>query len=133
VYPSFSAVVFSEVSKKGAKEDGYLSVEEAALLRMNPELLMLSACETGLGKLSRGDGVVGLTRAFHVAGAKRVGVTLWQVNDRGTMEFMKKFYRRAVKEGMDYGEALVETRREFMRSGEFGDPYYWAGFVLYGE
>jgi tetratricopeptide (TPR) repeat protein len=101
VYPSLSFVVFSEVSglTKSA-EDGYLTVEEAALLNLNADFVNLSACETGLGKIEQGDGVIGLTRAFQVAGANMVGVTLWTVEDKATMEFMVSVYEKVYKKGV---------------------------------
>lgn len=136
-FPSYSAVVFSEVSRKmKTGEDGYLSVEEVALLKLEAEIVNLSACETGLGKVVKGDGVVGLTRAFQVAGANRVGVTLWQVDDEATMEFMVRVYSRVVKERMDFGAAYRATKREFIMSKEYEQyrsPYFWSGFILYGE
>jgi CHAT domain-containing protein len=133
-FPSFSAVVFSDVSKGiKTKEDGYLSVEEAALLKLEADILNLSACETGLGRIVSGDGVIGLTRAFQVAGANSVGVTLWQVADDATRDFMIGVYTKKEKKGMSFGKAFNETKREFIKSKEFREPYFWSPFVLYGE
>jgi CHAT domain-containing protein len=127
-------VVFSEVFglTKNA-EDGYLTVEEAALLNLNADFVNLSACETGLGKIEQGDGVIGLTRAFQVAGANMVGVTLWTVDDKATMKFMVSVYEKVYKKGKSYIEAYAETKREFMRSQQYSSPYYWCPFVLYGQ
>ncbi len=80
-----------------------------------------------------GDGVVGLTRAFQVAGANRVGVTLWQVDDEATKDFMISVYTKVVKEKKSFREAYVETKREFIVSKKYSAPYYWSPFVLYGE
>jgi CHAT domain-containing protein/Tfp pilus assembly protein PilF len=133
-YPSFSSVIFSEVSGLvKSPEDGYLSVEEAALLNFNADIVNLSACETGLGKIVQGDGVIGLTRAFNVAGANRVGVTLWTVDDKATMKFMIAVYEKVYKQGKTYIEAYTETKREFRRSKQYNSPYYWSPFVLYGQ
>ncbi len=131
-YPGYSAVVFSEVSGKvkGSRDDGYMSVEETALLNMQSDIVILSACETGLGRLVSGDGVIGLTRAFQVAGSNKVLVTLWPVSDDATEEFMVLFYGK-VRVGMSYSEALVKVKDEFRRSANYGAPYFWAGFVLY--
>lgn len=139
-YPAYSAVVFSEVSGKlkDSNDDGYMSVEETALLSLQSEIVVLSACETGLGRMVSGDGVIGLTRAFQVAGSNRVLVTLWPVSDEATEAFMISFYAK-VRAGMSYSRALVRVKEEFRRSdgsGASGDvdysaPYYWAGFVLY--
>src|SRR5208337_2363231 len=100
-YPAYSAVVFSEVSGKlkNSKDDGYLTVEETALLNLQSDIVVLSACETGLGRMVRGDGVIGLTRAFQVAGSNRVLVTLWSVSDDATEQFMVSMYAK-VKAGM---------------------------------
>ena len=132
--PSYSAVVMSEVSGAvKSPEDGYLSVPEVALMKLQADIVNLSACETGLGRIVQGDGVVGLARAFQEAGANRVGVTLWEVADEPTRIFMVGVYRRAVLMKMPFGAAVSETKREFIRSREFGDPYFWSAFVLYGR
>jgi len=132
--PSYSAVVMSEVSGTvKSAEDGYLSVPEVALMKLQADIVNLSACETGLGKIVQGDGVVGLARAFQEAGANRVGVTLWEVADEPTKNFMVGVYRRAVHMKMTFGAAVSETKREFIRSREFSDPYFWSAFVLYGR
>src|SRR5208283_5627419 len=107
----YSAVVLSEVSgalQGKSAEDGYLTVEEVALLRLKADMVELSACETGLGKVVLGDGVIGLTRAFLVAGANRVGATLWVVDDLATKDFMVRVYGLVEKEGIDYAEAQGE-------------------------
>jgi tetratricopeptide (TPR) repeat protein len=133
-YPSFSSIIFSEVSKAlPGPEDGYLTVEEAALLKLEVELVNMSACETGLGKIVRGDGVVGLTRALLVAGSNRVGVTLWSVADDATSEFMVQVYKKVVKEKKSIKQAYHETKLEFIRSNNFSSPYFWSPFVLYGS
>ena len=131
-YPLYSALVFSEVSGKitDSDEDGYLTVEDTSLLNLQSEIVVLSACETGMGKFVSGDGVTGLTRAFQVAGAKRVLVTLWKVDDEATKDLMTGMYRK-VKDGASYREAIVKTKEEFRKSGKYEKPYYWAGFVLY--
>ncbi|MCX7024192.1 MAG: tetratricopeptide repeat protein [Spirochaetes bacterium] len=132
--PEFSAVVLSESSggTPGSAEDGYLSVEEAALLKLDADLLTLSACETGLGKEVRGDGVVGLTRAFMTAGADRALVTLWKVDDAATRDFMVAAYSRMVKDGKSVKRAIAETKRDFAASKGRASPYWWAAFTLYG-
>jgi tetratricopeptide (TPR) repeat protein len=137
VYPSLSSIVFSEVSGLiKSSEDGYLSVEEAALLDLNADIVNLSACETGLGKIAQGDGVIGLTRAFQVAGANMVGVTLWTVDDEATKQYMISIYEKVYKQKKSYVEAYAETKREFMHSkqySQFSSPSYWSPFVLYGQ
>jgi CHAT domain-containing protein len=93
----------------------------------------MSACETGLGKIVRGDGVVGLTRALLVAGSNRVGVTLWSVADDATSQFMLQVYKKVVKEKKSFKQAYHETKLEFIRSNNFSSPYFWSPFVLYGS
>jgi len=131
-YPAYSAVVFSEVSGKlkESKDDGYMSVEETALLNLRSDIVVLSACETGMGRLVNGDGVIGLSRAFQVAGSKRVLVTLWPVNDSATEEFMVSMYAK-VRGGTSYREAMIMVKDEFRKSAKYSAPYFWAGFVLY--
>ena len=86
-----------------------------------------------LGRLVKGEGVLGLSRAFQVAGANRVGATLWQVADEATREFMVRVYTRIVTRGMGYAEAVALTKREFMGDPRYAEPYYWSPFVLYGN
>lgn len=128
-----SSVLFSEVSGalKDSNDDGYLTISETALLNLNADLVCLSACETGLGEMKAGDGMVGLTRAFMVAGAKQVGASLWCVDDEATAKFMSSMYEKVVKNGMDYPTAYQKTKAEFRKDEDFEHPYYWSAFVLY--
>jgi CHAT domain-containing protein len=128
-----SGIVLSEVSGLiESEEDGYLTISEAAVLEMGSRIVVLSGCETGLGKVKRGDGVVGLARAFMVAGSDGVGVSLWSISDEATVEFMRGVYGRVIEGGKSFGEAYQEEKWEFRgRGGEWRHPYYWAGFMLY--
>jgi CHAT domain-containing protein len=131
---AYSSVVFSEVSgRTKTGEDGYLSVPEIAALRFSSDVVTLSACETGLGKFVRGDGVAGLARAFQEAGSARVNVTLWQVADVPTQRFMIALYKRMSAAKSSYSKAMSDTKKEFIRSKEYSDPYFWSSFVLYGD
>ena len=127
-----SSVLFSEVSGKlfESSDDGYLTIGEAASLNLNAQMVCLSACQTGLGEVKKGEGMVGLSRAFMVAGSKNVGVTLWSVDDAATAEFMTRMYKK-VKRGMTYSEAYRKVKNEFRNSDEYNHPYYWAAFVVY--
>ena len=127
-----SSVLFSEVSGKltESDDDGYLTIGEAASLNLNAQMVCLSACQTGLGEVKKGEGMVGLSRAFMVAGSKNVGVTLWSVDDAATAEFMARMYKK-VKGGMSYSEAYRKVKNEFRNSDEYSHPYYWAAFVVY--
>ena len=97
--PELSTIVLSLYDEQGRPQDGFLRAHEVYNLELPAELVTLSACETGLGKLTRGEGLVSLTRGFMYAGAARVVVSLWSVNDRATAELMTKFYRRMLVEG----------------------------------
>ncbi|MCU0607821.1 MAG: CHAT domain-containing protein, partial [Candidatus Edwardsbacteria bacterium] len=135
--PELSAVVLSQYDPPRGGEDGYLRVPEVAGLELNADLVNLSACETGLGKIYGGEGVVGLTQAFLLAGANGLSVSLWQVADESTMRFMVALYRLVRETGMPYPAAFAAIRRQFI-SGEVGggayqNPYFWAPFVYYGQ
>lgn len=113
-------------------EDGLLQVYEIFNLKINAELVVLSACETGLGKEVRGEGLIGLSRAFLYAGTPRVVVSLWQVADRSTAELMVRFYEH-LTQGMDKTESLRQAKLELLEEGRLAHPYYWAPFILIGK
>lgn len=129
-----TSLLFSEISGKFAEtsgEDGYLTIPESAVLNLRADIVCLSACETALGEIKAGDGVVGLSRAFMVAGARHVGASLWEVDDTATAEFMRRMYEKVVQKGMDYVAAYQQTKAEFRKDDDFSHPVYWAAFVLY--
>jgi CHAT domain-containing protein len=135
--PELSSVVLSQYDPPRNGEDGYLRVSEVAGLDLNADMVNLSACETGLGKIYGGEGVVGLTQAFLLAGANGLSVSLWQVADESTMRFMVGIYRLVKQTGKPYPQAIAEIKRQFI-SGEIGNgayqnPYFWAPFVYYGQ
>lgn len=129
--PELSALILSQ-TKDEKKDDGFLRMEEIEQLQLKAQFVNLSACETGLGKLYEGEGVVGLAQSFLIAGAKGVSSSLWQVADDSTATFMKNFY----KEKGSYKHKLHQMKLRFL-NGEFGEayrhPYYWAPFVYYGD
>lgn len=131
--PDLSAVVLSLVDKNGQAQNGFLRLHEIYNLNLPAELVVLSACETGLGKDVRGEGLIGLTRGFLYAGARRVVVSLWPVNDPATAALMQKFYRGMLKENLRPAAALAKAQAEMSRDARWRSPYYWAGFVLQGE
>jgi CHAT domain-containing protein len=106
---------------------------EIANLDLNAEFVNLSACETGLGSLYSGEGVVGLTQAFLVAGAGGLSVSLWQVADESTMQFMIGLYKLVQDRGLSYHKAMSEMKRSFIKEGKFSRPFFWAPFVYYGN
>ena len=130
--PQFTGVVLSLVGNKTG--DGFLRTDEVFNLHLGGPLVMLSACETGLGKEKRGEGVMGLTRAFMYAGAPTVGVSLWSVADRSTAELMTDFYRRLLATNAGSTSSALRGAQLAMISGKkYSAPFYWAPFVLVGD
>ena len=132
-HPQLSGIVLSLVDERGQPQDGFLRLHEIFNLRLPAELVVLSACQTGLGKEVKGEGLVGLTRGFMYAGAARVVASLWRVDDAATAELMKRFYRRMLKDGMRPAAALRAAQVEMWRRPQWRSPFYWGGFVLQGE
>jgi CHAT domain-containing protein len=114
-----------------SNEDGFLTVSEIYGLKLNADLVTLSACETGLGPRVQGEGVVGLSRAFMTAGAHSVLVSLWEVADESTALLMEEFYR-LLAQGIDKLEALKKAK-EYLRMKGYKNPYFWAPFILIGD
>jgi CHAT domain-containing protein len=131
--PQFTGVVLSLVGNKS--NDGFLRTDEIFNLKMNPSLVMLSACETGLGKEKRGEGVIGLTRAFMYAGAPTVGVSLWSVADKSTADLMTDFYKRylSLAKPAAASSAMRDAQLSMISAKKYSAPFYWAPFVLVGE
>lgn len=132
-HPEFSGLVFSLVNQSGRPLNGFLELEDIYNLRLNADLVVLSACETGLGKDIKGEGLVGLTRGFMYAGAPRVVASLWKVDDVATAELMKRFYRFMLQNRLAPAAALREAQLKMSTQRRWADPYYWAGFVIQGE
>ncbi|MCA1567816.1 MAG: CHAT domain-containing protein [Acidobacteria bacterium] len=130
--PQFTGVVLSLVGNR--EGDGFLRTDEIFNLRLGSPLVMLSACETGLGRERRGEGVIGLTRAFMYAGAPTVGVSLWSVSDKSTADLMTDFYRRLLTKGSPAPAAAMRAAQVAMIEGKkYSAPFYWAPFVLVGD
>jgi CHAT domain-containing protein len=131
--PQFTGVVLSLVGNK--TDDGFVRTDEVFNLRLGSPLVMLSACETGLGKEKRGEGVMGLTRAFMYAGAPTVGVSLWSVADKSTADLMTDFYKRLLStgEGTTSSSALRGAQLAMISGKRYSAPFYWAPFVLVGD
>ncbi len=134
-HPEWSALIFS---KEQQPDDGFLFVGEIYNLQINSSLVALSACETGLGKISRGEGVIGMARAFFYAGAQNLLISLWKVSDMATKDLMIQFYRsllaqtQLIDENTSYSEALRQAKLWMINNG-FSHPYYWASFILIGK
>jgi len=135
VVPELSAVVMSifEPERVG---DGYLRTDEISQLNIKADFVNLSACETGLGKIYGGEGVVGLTQSFLIAGANGLSVSLWSVADNSTSVFMVEMYKNVLNNNMTYYEAMAEVKRNFI-NGKYNkawkNPFFWAPFVYYGR
>jgi CHAT domain-containing protein len=132
-YPELSGVLLSMFDERGRPQDGFLRAHEFYNLKLSADLVVLSACQTGLGKEIRGEGLVGLTRGIMYAGAPRVVVSLWDVSDAGTAELMTRFYRGMLKEGKRPAEALQAAQVSMLGDERFAAPYFWAAFTLQGE
>lgn len=130
--PQFSGLVLSLVGNKN-DDDGFLRTSEVFNLKLGAPLVMLSACESGLGKVKRGEGVIGLTRAFMYAGAPTVGVTLWSVADKPTAELMTDFYQQFLGPNPSPSNAMREAQLGMISGKKYSAPFYWAPFVLVGE
>jgi len=130
--PQFTGVVLSLVGNKS--NDGFLRTDEIFNLKLGSPMVMLSACETGLGKEKRGEGVIGLTRAFMYAGAPTVGVSLWSVADKSTADLMTDFYKRLLSATpQSPGAAMRDAQLAMINGKKYSAPFYWAPFVLVGE
>jgi CHAT domain-containing protein/tetratricopeptide (TPR) repeat protein len=131
-----SGLVLSLVDDQGRRQNGYLRAFEIFNLNLSAEVVTLSACQTGLGKDVRGEGLVGLTQAFMYAGAKRVVMSLWSVDDASTAALMTSFYHGMLKEGKRPAEALRAAQIEMLTHSahkQWQSPYYWAPFIIEGD
>lgn len=132
-HPELSGLVLSLVDKKGNSQNGFLRTQDLYLLKIRPQMVVLSACQTGLGKQVENEGLIGLTRGFLANGTPRVIATLWKVDDAATAEFMNRFYRALLKEKQSPSTALRAAQNELRQIPRFSHPRFWAGFVLTGE
>jgi CHAT domain-containing protein/tetratricopeptide (TPR) repeat protein len=131
--PELSGIVLSLVDEAGGAQEGFLRAYEIFNLKLNAELVVLSACSTALGKDIKGEGLAGLTRGFMYAGTPRVIASLWNVRDEATAELMKRLYRNMLIGKSSPAAALREAQVSMWREPRWAAPYYWAGFVLQGE
>ncbi len=128
-HPQFSGIVLSLVDQKGQQQDGFLRLSDIYNLKLPVDLVVLSACQTGLGKDVQGEGLIGLTRGFMYAGASGVVASLWKVDDEATAELMKHFYAGLFDKGLTPAAALREAQLALRQQKRWHEPYYWAGFV----
>lgn len=129
--PDLSSLVLAQ--RNNSEEDGMLRAAEINNLKLNADLVVLSACQTGLGKLVRGEGIIGLTRAFMYAGTPSVMVSLWSVSDISTAELMGEFYEGLIRHKLSKTDALRKAQLALLSDDRYAHPFYWASFVLFGD
>lgn len=133
LHPELSALALSAFDSSGRPVDGQLRAYEISSLDLRTDLVVLSACRTALGREVVGEGMIGLTQGFLHAGAPRLIVSLWDVDDRSTGELMKRFYAALLREGLPPAQALRQAQISLWKEPRWQAPYHWAGFVLQGE
>jgi CHAT domain-containing protein/tetratricopeptide (TPR) repeat protein len=131
--PELSGIVLASTDRQGRPQPGFLQSYEIADLRLPAELVVLSACRSGLGKELKGEGLYGLTQSFFDAGATRVLVSLWDVGDEPTARLMEIFYRKLLQERLTPAAALRAAQVALRLDPRWAAPYFWAGFELEGD
>lgn len=129
--PEKSGLVLSQ--KNSSTKDGILRADEISDLELNADLVVLSACQTGIGKMIRGEGMIGLSRSFMYAGARSVAMSLWSVSDQSTSILMKRFYENLILKGTSKAKALQLARISMIKDELYAHPFYWAPFILTGD
>ena len=132
-HPELSGLVLSLVDAQGEAQNGFLRLQDVYQMRIGADLVVLSACQTALGKPVQGEGLVGLSRGFIHAGARQVLSSLWKVSDRATTELMREVYRAMLLDGQRPAAALRQAQRRLLATRPFGGPESWAAFVLQGD
>lgn len=130
--PARSGLALSMIDANGKPTTGFVGLRDIYDLDLDAELVVLSACETALGQDLAGEGLLGLTRGFMFAGARRVVATLWRVEDRATAQLMATFYRELF-EGTAPAQALLIAKETLRSNQRYAHPYYWSGFTLQGD
>ncbi|MEA2491513.1 MAG: hypothetical protein QOH21_3305 [Acidobacteriota bacterium] len=132
-HPPLSGLLLSRFKESGQPIDGYLRANDILRMHLNADLVVLSGCRTGLGKEIRSEGFIGLTEAFFHAGAQRVVMTLWNIDDQAAAEVMGEFYRGMLQDHLAPAEALRRAQDHVRRQPRWADPYYWAAFTYVGD
>ncbi|HKR13494.1 MAG TPA: CHAT domain-containing protein [Pyrinomonadaceae bacterium] len=132
-HPDLSGIVLSLVDQQGRTQNGFLRLYDVYNLKLDADLVVLSACQTALGKEIKGEGLVGLTRGFMYAGAPRVVASYWRIDDRATAEMMKRFYTAMLKDGLRPAAALRAAQVSMSQDKRWQSPHYWAAFTIQGE
>ncbi len=128
--PALASIALSRFGADGRPLDGALRQYDIAQLRLNADLVVLSGCDTALGREIAGEGPIGLAHAFLRSGARAVVATLWQVPDTSTAVLMQEFYRQMLEHRRAAPDALALAQEHLRRQPRWADPYYWAGFQL---
>ncbi|WP_420372423.1 CHAT domain-containing protein [Microcystis aeruginosa] len=131
--PELSGIVTSLIDKDGKPQKGFLRLNDIFNLDLPAELIVLSACESGLGKEVKGEGLIGLTRGLMYAGAARVVVSLWKVDDQATSELMQQLYTQILQQGKTPAVALREAQLKLWQQKDWQNPRYWSAFTIQGE
>jgi CHAT domain-containing protein len=132
-HPELSGLVLSLVDQNGRPQDGYFRLHDIYNLKLSANLVVLSACNTGLGKEIKGEGLIGLTRGFMYAGAQDVAASLWKVDDEATAELMTHFYEKMFRNGLTPSAAMREAQLWMWQQHRWRAPYYWAAFTIQGR
>ena len=131
--PELSGIVLSRFDEKGAKLDEFFRIQDIYGLNLNADLVVLSACETGIGKEIKGEGLMSLNNAFLQTGAKTVMASLWAVEDGATLELMKNFYAGIANENLTPSQALRSAQIKLRENPQYRSPFYWAAFTVQGD
>jgi CHAT domain-containing protein len=131
-HPEMSGLILSLVDRRGKRQDGYLRLGDIYKLKLSADLVVLSSCDSALGRDLESEGIIGLPRGFLYAGAKSVIASLWKVNDDATATLMSRLYAR-IKKGESPSSALRGAQLEMVQDEHWANPYYWAAFVLQGD
>jgi CHAT domain-containing protein len=132
-HPDLSSLVMSLVDQSGKAQNGHLQLRDIYNLKLSAELVVLSACETGLGKDVKGEGLMSMVRGFMYSGTPRVLASLWKVDDEATAELMTEFYKELLQNNRTPAAALRQAQITQMQKKSRRSAYYWAGFQLQGE
>jgi len=133
-HPDRSGLILSLVDENGHPQNGFLRVGDIFNLKLSADLVVLSACHSGLGKEMGGEGLIGLTRGFMYAGTSRVVTSLWAVDDKATAELMCRFYRHMLEGKHESPDSALRIAQiEMWKDQRWRQPYYWGAFVLHGE
>src|SRR5262249_6259238 len=131
--PAKAGIVLTSVDRQGRAQEGFVGLAAISSLELGASTIVLSACRTALGVPVRGEGLIGLTRSFFLAGSKHVVASLWEVRDRATSALMQEFYRGIFERKLSAAAALRAAQQRLSANPQWNHPYYWAGFLVSGD